>query len=230
MERYQPNYKKLFSVSKNYKLVNSKKDYQKIYRYQRLRSLNILCFHIWKRYRLIHKNVISYGRTLDDVEWLHLNNRYLPIIPLNLADFFKNLNILWIENSLLTSISSRDLRPFPRLVYLNLLGNQLTYIDGNLFMYTPLLQVVDFDSNWINQIEHGLVTNLNDLTQLSFLNNVCINQEARGRSAVISLAAQLSVFCPIEIPTTTGLPTTTTTWRTEKPTTFTFEITQPKNI
>lgn len=106
-------------------------------------------------------------------------------------------------------ISANDLRPFPSLVFLDLWNNQLFYIDGDLFMYTPRLQYVNFGYNRIQLIGHDLVNNLHDLFQLYFQANVCINQYAYNSSGVLLLAPQLSVLCP-PLDATTAKPMTTT--------------------
>lgn len=57
---------------------------------------------------------------------------------------------------------------------------------------------------------HDLVANLNNLTFLDFLNNVCFNDYARDRAEVLSLATQLSVLCPpldVTMTATTTEPT-----------------------
>lgn len=120
------------------------------------------------------------------------------------------------------SINANDLRPFPRLLYLNLWQNQLISIDGDLFTYTPLLKRVDFNNNKIQHIKHDLLINLYDLEYLGFLNNICINQSAQNRAEVLLLAPQLSVLCP-QLAVTTTISTTATKAITTTETTTTTD-------
>lgn len=145
----------------------------------------------------------------DDVGQLYINQQYLTSIPEGIAEFFKYLDVIWIHYSSLMSISANDLRPFPRLLFIRLWGNQLMSIDGDLFKYTPQLRFVSFYLNRIEHIGHNLVTNLGNLTSLYFNQNVCINQSAVTRAQVLSLAPQLSVLCPPLDVTVTEATTTT---------------------
>lgn len=150
------------------------------------------------------------GRYNDDVEYLIIENQQLTSVPEGIADFFKNLNMLLIDNSSLMSISVNDLRQFPRLLLLDLYCNELTSIDSDLFRFTPHMQYVTFANNRIQHIGHELVNNLKNLTYLYFNDNVCIDRAARTRAEVLSLAPQLSVFCPsLDVATTTKAATTT---------------------
>lgn len=164
------------------------------------------------------------GKSNNDVKFLYIVKQDITFFPEGISDFFNNLDSLVIHTSSLTSINANDLKPFPRLVYLETHGNNLTSIDGDLLTFTPLLQWVGFGGNQIRHIGHDLVANLNSLTTLYFDRNVCINQYAtRSRAAVISLAARLSVLCPPLDVSTTAASTTTTSKATTstKPTTTT---------
>lgn len=136
------------------------------------------------------------GKSDEDVEYLLIFRQELPFVPEGIADIFKNLDSLLIQRTSLNSLRAKDLRPFPRLMLINLVQSQLTSIDGDLFAYTPHLRYVDFSSNQIEFIEQDLVTSLNDLEYLGFLYNVCINQTATNRAEVLSLASELSLMCP----------------------------------
>lgn len=143
------------------------------------------------------------GKSYEDVRFFLIFGQYLPLFPRRIAEFFKNLDALTIHSSSLRSISAKDLRPFSRLLYLSLFGNQLTSIDGDLFRYTPHLQYINLGQNKIQHIGHGLVNNLNNLQILYLMENVCINRYAYIQAGVLSIAPQLSVLCPPLDATTT---------------------------
>lgn len=151
------------------------------------------------------------GKTNADVEYLFINNQNLPFIPEGIDNFFNKLDIIKIDYSSLLSLSADDLRPFPRLLFLTLWSNRLISIDGDLFKHNPHLEYVSFADNQIQHIGHDLVTNLNNLTNLYFTSNVCIDRWASTRNAVLSLAPELSILCPqLDVTTTTTTTTTTT--------------------
>lgn len=141
------------------------------------------------------------GKSNKDVGWLVVIRQNLTFVPEGIAEFFSNLDAFSVQSSSLKTISANDLRPFPRLVLLELFQNHLTSIDGDLFKYTPHLQFAGFRGNQIQHIGQDLVTNLNNLTWLYFDWNICIDLFATTQDAVISLAPQLSIFCPpLEVP------------------------------
>lgn len=165
------------------------------------------------------------GKTIDDVKYLHIASQDMPFVPEGITEVFINLDALAIEVSCLTSISANDLRPFSGLFFLSFFFNELTSIDGDLFIHTPNLEYVSFDYNEIQHIGCDLVNHLNSLAVLYFHKNVCIDQRAENRDEVLSLGPQLSVICPPLETTTEETTEETTTTTTEKTTTTTTEET-----
>lgn len=98
------------------------------------------------------------GRINDDVRFLGIEHQSMMIIPEGIPEFFSNLDALYIVASFLMSISANDLRPFSHLVYLNLCQNQLTSLDGDLFIYTH-----HSCSIWISQINKSSTWDMTSL-------------------------------------------------------------------
>lgn len=135
------------------------------------------------------------GYSNENVEFLGVSNQNMTFLPKGIELLLKNLKALsWTTN--LPSISAKDLQPFPKLEFLEMYGNNLPTIDGNLFSFTPLLKVVTLDSDQIQHFGVNFVTNLKDLEYFSLQKNVCVDAVATSRATVIELAAQLSVLCP----------------------------------
>lgn len=147
------------------------------------------------------------GYTNDNVSYLLIMNQNVPFIPRGITNLFKNLRAIDHASSQLASISAIDLQQFPRLEYLGLFRNDLLSLDGDLFIFNPLLKVLSFTENRIRNIGYDLLTSLNDLEYLSLSNNFCINQRAETRAAVIELIAQLPILCP-PLDATTSVSTT----------------------
>jgi hypothetical protein len=86
----------------------------------------------------------------------------------------------------------------------------LTNIEGNLFENNPKLVRISFLGNKILQhVGHDLLTGLNDLKEVIFLDNLCISKLARNQTEIRNLNRQLPISCP---SLTTGPPTTTPTY------------------
>lgn len=135
------------------------------------------------------------GYSNEKVEFLGVSNQNMSFLPKGIEIRFKNLKALsWTSN--LPSIKAKDFQPFPKLEFLEIYGNNLPTLDGNLFSFTPLLKVITLDSNQIQHIRHELVTNLKDLQYLALQRNVCVDAVASTRATVIELAAGLSAMCP----------------------------------
>lgn len=147
------------------------------------------------------------GRTNDDVEIINMARQNLTFIPEGIDSFFKNLRGLEFWYTPLTAISSRDLQPFPKIIYFRAAGSRLTSLPGDLFSFTPNIQHLSMRENQIEHIGHDLVKNLNSLAWLNFGNNSCIDRRTTTRAGVLELAPLLSVLCPPQdIATTTEAP------------------------
>lgn len=139
---------------------------------------------------------------------LRFDGPTLEVMPLNLAEFFANLNaLIWI-NSGLKEITTEHLKGFTKLVNLDLSGNGIFTLGVNLFQYSANLHSINFDGNKITYIDDYLVDNLKTLEIFSIKGNPCISFDAplpEGRAELLRLIKACS---------------TLTTTTTEGPTTF----------
>lgn len=145
------------------------------------------------------------GYMNDDVEFLSISDQEVPFFPKGIMNFFKNLKALRYWKTNMLSISAEDLQPFPQLEYLIMYGNNFTFLDGHLFSFTQLLRYIDLGFNQIQNIGHGLLTNLNHLDILFLHTNVCIDRNVYSHAEVVGLASQLPEMCP-PLDVTTELP------------------------
>jgi hypothetical protein len=150
------------------------------------------------------------GKSNSDVEGFYINNQPLNEIPNGLNNFFPNLNVFFVVNLNLSSISSNDLQ-YPELLYFRALNSKLENIDGNLFENNPKLVYIDFELNQIKNVGNDLLTGLNDLEEIDFRNNPCINKRAMNPTEIQELNRLLPISCPPLVTTTTAKTTPTTT-------------------
>lgn len=135
--------------------------------------------------------IINVGRDafLFDVRGRHLNRRNnanvnffwsgfgeLKVLPWNLADFFPNLKAISLLKMNLERISSAQLRRFHDLEMLDLRGNKLKSLNGDLFKYNPNLRIIDFENNLIEHIGHDLLKGLTRLWYTNFQFNPCLKE------------------------------------------------------
>jgi hypothetical protein len=158
----------------------------------------------------------GFGKNNFDVEGLLIHDQPFNEIlkGLLLETYFPNLKTITISRSNLSSISSNDLQ-YPKLLYFKVYTNKLTTIDGNLFENNPNLVYIDFDENQIQHVGYDLLTGLNDLKEIDFRNNPCINKRARNQTEIQELNRQLPLSCSSLVT-----DSTTTTARTTPMTTI----------
>lgn len=154
------------------------------------------------------------GRSNIDVEGFLRNNAGFLFVPFprSLETFFPNLDAILLWSVGLTSISSGDLLPWPKLAYLSIYDNSIQTVDGDLLQNSLKLRHVNFDQNLIRNVGVGLLSNLNELEYVNFNRNPCINAVATSPQSIESLKVQLIAQCPPmeELETTTVTVSTTT--------------------
>lgn len=134
-------------------------------------------------------------------------------LPQGFEFFFPDLVAFdWRSSGNLTSITSDDLMPFPNLQYLDLAGNGLSFLDGDLFARTPKLGFIDFSNNLLQSVGYGLLDNLSKLTYAYFDGNPCIKLEKYMATAagIQALRIDLRNLCPpLWLPSTNPPPSST---------------------
>lgn len=151
------------------------------------------------------------NRRNSDVVALNLENQILTKIPTNIEIFFPNLKgIRWHLSSLFT-LTASDLKPFPGLMVLEMAGNQIQTLDGDLFKHNQLLSWINFENNLIRIVGDGLLDELYYLKFAAFGSNYCINYSATIQSEIPELIKLLS-NCRAETTTRVSSVTTTSTF------------------
>lgn len=103
--------------------------------------------------------------------------------------------MIHFRNSNLRIISAADLKPFPDLIYLSMqFRTKLSEIDGDLFKYTPKLQLVAFAGS-IHHFGYNLLENLGDLQHVGF-QSPCLNMSASNPEEIEELKRKLTAQCP----------------------------------
>lgn len=136
------------------------------------------------------------GKSNFDVEALFVRDHVSNHMTRHIERFFPNLKSLtWVESNLLR-ISSLDLIAFPNLADFTIWISPLTYIEGNLFNYTPRLRHVGFFANSLRYVGDGLLDNLMELSRADFRSNPCIDMLADTPQQIELLKLQLRNCAP----------------------------------
>lgn len=122
------------------------------------------------------------NKIFDDVEGFEADNLTTHYFPRGLEKIFKNLKMIDINNGRLKEIHQDDLKPFPKLVCLELYENDIESLEKGLFDYNPKLEMIWLSSNKIVHIDANLFDNLVKLTYLSLDANRCISEFAENNT------------------------------------------------
>lgn len=145
------------------------------------------------------------GKSNSDVLSLTVQNQQiLNSIPRDIEKFFPGLIKMKWTFGTLTSVSAEDLEPFFNLLVFEISNNNLASLDGDLFSNNPSIRWINFQNNFIEQIDDELLTDLNSLSHVNLRGNACIDMLASTPKEIQNLTAQFPLKCPI--PDTSELP------------------------
>jgi Leucine rich repeat len=137
------------------------------------------------------------GRSNEDVQGIVIENQALRFAPRNLNQFFPNLEAFDIYRSQIEVITKEDLENFSNLTQLNLPGNRIQSLAGNLLEGNPLLSAISFSENPIQHVDYKVFDHLEDLNTLSFMSTSCTSMfHMNNRGGVLHLMFMLLVSCP----------------------------------
>lgn len=131
------------------------------------------------------------GRTNDDVASIDISFKNVKHFPKNLEKFFKNLQGIWISNSNLEEIHQSDLKSFPKLIALLLNQNNIEILEEGLFDFNTELELIYLQRNKISQIHPYIFDHLPKLTDLSLIDNLCIDMSSRNRNETEEIIKKL---------------------------------------
>jgi hypothetical protein len=136
------------------------------------------------------------NKNSKDVRTLDVRSLNLPQIPINLADFFPNLQGIQWHTSNLQSLSASDLNRFPNLQVFSSHSNPLVVLDGDIFLATPRIQWLSFYNNTLENVGYGLISSLYSLAFANFQENVCIDRVMTHPAMMGELIQELKERCP----------------------------------
>jgi hypothetical protein len=116
------------------------------------------------------------------------------------------------------TLSARVLQ-FPKLIFVYFGYNEITNIEKNLFENNPKLVQINFYDNNIKHVGYDLLKGLNDLEEVDFRVNPCVNKRARNQTEIQEMIRLLPITCPPLGTETTSRTTPSTTTARITPTT-----------
>lgn len=134
---------------------------------------------------------------LDDILGFWVENEICHYIPQKLVAFMPKLKAFGLSRSGLRTISKFDIAPFPELIRFSLFGNDLEYIDGDLFAHNTKIQSINLEDNNL------LIINGPILKPLKFLNQVifvlpCLKNNCEYSSCIPEMLREFKEKCQFE--------------------------------
>lgn len=145
----------------------------------------------------------SKGKSDANIYGFALNKDPLQLtsLPGGISEIFPTLVALHWNNASISSITSDDLKQFPRLQFISLPMNKLTSLDADLFAHTPKIRYFSFEANEIANVGNGLLDNFEvDAAKkpvvVHFTRNKCIDFVSRTIEELRELKNRLRDDCP----------------------------------
>lgn len=137
-----------------------------------------------------------YGNTDRYVRGLNIYGNVCKVIPNGFDTLFGDILYMSVWQSSLDTLSSRDLKQFPRLQELWIYHNPLEYIEPQLFAYNQNLQYIALHHNQIQIIGSNFFDELPELNICNLTANKCgITGEAGNANELKTIRRKAKKTC-----------------------------------
>ncbi|KAL7013502.1 hypothetical protein ACKWTF_015427 [Chironomus riparius] len=145
------------------------------------------------------------GKSNDDVEGFMAYTKNIQHFPKNLQNIFKNIKKISIEYGRIKEISSKDLKPFPKLENLQLYENDIEILEEGVFAYNSDLMLINLRYNKLVHIGHNVFDFLTKLTYLYIEYNPCISMNTDNKKPTAVQVLLNNVYSNCFVPDYTAL-------------------------
>lgn len=145
----------------------------------------------------IVKSVNEVNTVLANITVFHVQDQTCHYIPQKIADFLPNLKTINVIDSGLKTISQSDLAPFPKLTRIHLAGNQLEYIDGDLFSRNTEIRYVTLEDTKLNIINGPILASLKKLNYIR-INLTCFEDECGLSNCIPKITKLFTENCEFD--------------------------------
>jgi len=137
---------------------------------------------------------IREGSTIDDVIVIDLRG-FCNIIPVGFDTIFSNILGFSVYATQTSTVSSDDLKQFPKLRELWIYSNELEYLPSNLLEHNPNMEYIHFNSNKIKFIGSQFFSAVPKMYGADFTGNVCIDRSAGDAKNLAKLKKEIKKKC-----------------------------------
>ncbi|KAG5667576.1 hypothetical protein PVAND_015553 [Polypedilum vanderplanki] len=115
------------------------------------------------------------GLSNNEVNMIVFRSSQMSKFPRGLTNFFPQLKMIEIFSCGLTEITKNDLYGLGNVVYLSIIFNNLKYLPGDLFEFTPNLQIIDFSGNQISTVGFAIFDPLKKIIEFTMRENLSVD-------------------------------------------------------
>lgn len=120
-------------------------------------------------------------------------------VPRGIVEIFPNIEGLLIQICKIQELTNNDLKQFgKKLLHLSMAGNDLKYLDQNLFDFTPNIIYLNFRDNKIKHLGTDILKPLESLITFQFIGNSCkVKDVIKGTvKEIAALKKEINTKCP----------------------------------
>lgn len=148
---------------------------------------------------------LSEGTSFADVKIIDIRG-FCNFMPAGFDKYFENIEGFSSYNTSMKTISSDDLKQFPKLRELWIYFNLLEVLPSNLFEHNPNIESIHFKVNKIKYIGPEFFTYIPKLSVVNFATNECIDRNVDSDKSLVLLKREIKKKCsnkngPIDVPT-----------------------------
>ena len=128
------------------------------------------------------------GRSNDVEICFHIDQKEVYYFPSGLEKIYKNLAGICFFYGPLKEIHQSDLKPYTKLIFLQIAETQIEILEDGLFDFNPNLEYIALSGNKIFHIGVNVFDSLSKLGTLYLDRNSCINMQVKNdRSFVLDI-------------------------------------------
>lgn len=139
---------------------------------------------IGKNFTELFQIVIEYGNKSiylepkNEFKQLSIKNAELKFFPDEITQLLPNITMIELKFCGLLIIKKENLQQFAeKLIYVDLEGNSLTFLESNLFFFNSNLEYANFNDNLLQSIDFSIQAfqEMKSLRYFIFYKNICIS-------------------------------------------------------